>query len=402
MVQPNIQYRRNPFFHNLPNHDVLGVAEAPQIIRFHRTWPQYRATPLRHLPELAQYVDVAAICVKDESQRFGIRSFKVLGSSWAMGRYLALKWGLPSEQITFAQLQDRAREHQPLTFAAASDGNHGLGVAWTARELGQRAMIYLPAGTVGSRVDRIRSTGAMAEVTPWNYDDTVEYVGKLCQHNDWVMIQDTAWQGYHDIPLWVMQGYMTMVMEAQRQWNQIQNAPPTHIILQAGVGSLAGAVTGWFAHSKSTPAIIIAEPTAAPALWRSAASPHGQPVKVAIDHTIMAGLACGQPNPTAWEIIRQSASGFLICDDVVAARGTRILANPLPPDPVILAGESGSMPLGLLVTLLDHPEYKDLRDELQLDDTSRILLFNTEGITDPALFRELVWDAKYPLTAKGH
>jgi diaminopropionate ammonia-lyase len=155
-------------------------------------------------------------------------------------------------------------------------------------------------------------------------------------------------------------------------------------------------VVGWFAASNPTPAIIIAEPIAAPALYRSAAAPDGRPVKISGNlDTIMAGLACGEPNPEAWKIIRSRANGFVVCNDLVAARGTRILSNPLGEDPEIATGESGSMPLGLLATVLDQAKYAALRDMLGLGSDARILLFNTEGVTDPDLHRKLLWDGKY-------
>ncbi|MCL5971892.1 MAG: diaminopropionate ammonia-lyase [Firmicutes bacterium] len=381
----------------VPEIQDMSTLQAKKIGVFHQSWPEYHPTPLRNLDALSSYLGVSAIRVKDESQRFGIGAFKVLGSTWAIGRYLADAWSIPLDNLTFESLHAEAKAHEPITFTAASDGNHGLGVAWTAQQLGQRAVIYLPKGTIEERVARIRRLGAIAEVTTMNYDDTVRQVALLSRQRGWVMVQDTSWDGYHDIPLWVMQGYLTMVREAEHQWNLTSEKPPTHIIIQAGVGSLAGSVVGWFAgrNSGQVPVIVIAEPMAAPALYRSAAA-GGQPVKISgsLD-TIMAGLACGEPNPEAWKIIRSRAYGFVVCNDVVAARGTRILSNPLNGDPVIATGESGSMPLGLLATILDQSKFVSLRAMLDLGTDARILLFNTEGVTDPDLHRELVWDGKY-------
>ncbi|MCY0886212.1 MAG: diaminopropionate ammonia-lyase [Firmicutes bacterium] len=395
--RPNPAGRRRP----LPLLEDLGPEAAGAVRAYHRTWEAYRPTPLVALPALARYAGLGAIYVKDEAQRFGIGAFKVLGGTYALGRYLMTRWQLPPG-TGFPDLQAAARRHPPLTVVAASDGNHGLGVAWAARALGQQAVIFLPAGTVTERVARIRALGARAEVSDRNYDDTVRLAAAWAAAHCDPLIQDTAWPGYTEIPLRVMQGYLTMALEADEQLAAAGEEPPTHVVLQAGVGSLAAAVTGYFAarYGSRAPRILIAEPAAAPALYRSAASPDGWPAAVGGPlTTIMAGLACGEPNPQAWPLLREWASAFLICGEAVAARGTRILAGPLPGDPALRAGESGSMPLGLLVTLCDQPAYTGLAHALGLGPEARVLLFNTEGITDPDLHRAIVWDGAFPLPA---
>lgn len=377
----------------------LTPAIAEEILAYHRTWPEYRETPIHSLPRLAAYAGVRSIYVKDEAQRFGIQSFKVLGGTWAVARALAERWRLGEGPVSAGSLKAAASWAAAVTLAAASDGNHGMGVAWTARELGQRAVIFLPAGTRSSRVDRIAAMGAEVHVTDMNYDDTVQHVAQQAAEHGWLLIQDTSWPGYEQIPRWVTQGYLSMALEAFQQLDVRGMEPPTHVILQAGVGSLAAAVTGFYANrygTASCPTILIAEPTLAPALLESARRSDGQLAKIGgAMETVMAGLACGEPNPLAWPLLRSWAAFFVACSDSVAARGTRILSNPLGDDARILAGESGSMPVGLLVSLMDDPRCHKARKAFRLTSQSRILLFNTEGIPDPGLFLDIVWNGDY-------
>lgn len=377
----------------------LTPAIAEEILAYHRTWPEYRETPVHSLPRLAAYAGVRSIYVKDEAERFGIHSFKILGGTWAVARALAERWRLLEGPVSASSLKAAASWAPAVTLAAASDGNHGMGVAWTARELGQRAAIFLPAGTRPSRVDRIAALGAEVHVTDMNYDATVKHAAQQAAEHGWLLIQDTSWPGYEQIPRWVTQGYLSMALEAFQQLDVQGMEPPTHVILQAGVGSLAAAVTGFYANrygAANCPTILIAEPTLAPALLESARRSDGQLAKIGgpMD-TVMAGLACGEPNPLAWPLLRSWASFFVACSDSVAARGTRILSNPLGDDARILSGESGSMPVGLLVSLMDDPRYHKAREAFRLTSQSRILLFNTEGIPDPGLFLDIVWNGGY-------
>ncbi|POB11149.1 diaminopropionate ammonia-lyase [Sulfobacillus sp. hq2] len=397
----NVHERRQ----DVPLLSDLTMHVAEQTVSYHRGWPEYHKTPTRLLPQLASYAGVEAIAVKDESTRFGVQSFKILGSTWAIAQALAERWQLNPQDLHVDVLKDRAKTKPAMVLAATSDGNHGLGVAWTAKALGQQAVIYLPKGTHESRVRRIAEVGAQVYVTERNYDDTVRDVAQKAKTNGWLLVQDTAWPGYEDIPKWVIQGYLTMAHEAAEQWDGHGLQPPTHIILQAGVGSLAAAVTGYYANRygrAQCPTIVIAEPLSAPALFNSAAHPNAQAAKVeGLMETVMAGLACGEPNPLAWPLLRSWTSFFVRCSDSVAARGTRILSNPLGTDPRIMAGESGSMPLGLAVTLLDQLPFQEARKALGLGPQSRILVFNTEGVPDFQGFLDIVWDGAYPSLPKS-
>ena len=377
---------------NIPN--PFGMETARQARAFHESFPEYSPTPLVRLKALAQRLGVSEIHVKDESKRFGLNAFKVLGGSHAIGRTIAQKLGmdfsdLSCETLTSADIREKLGE---TTFITATDGNHGRGVAWTARRLGQKSVVYMPKGTVAERLENIRRLGATADITDMNYDDTVRMCSSLAEKHGWTLVQDTSWDGYEQIPLWIMQGYTTMGLEILEQLGEEK---PTHIFLQAGVGAMAGAIAGFFADCcmDNPPIITIVEPDKADCFYRTAGANDGKLHAVGGDlNTIMAGLACGEPCPLGWEILRRTAENFISMPDAVAARGMRILGNPLPDDERIISGESGAAPLGLVVEALENAE---LRRKLKLDENSRILCISTEGDTDQENYRRIVWDGAY-------
>ena len=380
--------------------DSFSEDVARKVQRFHSRLPGYQPTHLVRLRELARSWGIREIWVKDESTRFGLNSFKVLGGIYAVARLLCRELGVDINDIDYDDLVSRETRDRMgrITLATATDGNHGRGIAWAAEKLGQRAVIYMPKGSARSRVESIRSHGAVVEVTDMNYDDAVRLCCRRAQENGWIVIQDTTRDGYTDIPLWIMQGYMTMCAEALGPITQ-EGMHPTHVFVQAGVGSLAGAVIGFMANAlqDQPPRFIIMEPNNAACIFASAAADDGLPHAVTGDlETIMAGLACGEPNPIAWDILRDFPSGYISCDDFVAANGIRILANPLGEDPAIEAGESGAVGIGLLDLLANHSDFTGLRDELELGPETRVLFFNTEGATDPENYREILWHGKYP------
>lgn len=374
-------------------------AAARQVLQFHRTLPGYRPTRLVRLRRLAQCLGVAEILVKDESTRFGLKAFKVLGGSYAVARLLWQRLALEWDQVSFDILTSRSlrRRIGPMTLATATDGNHGRGVAWAAEQLGVKAVIYMPKGSVRSRVQNIRAHGARVVVTDLNYDDTVRLVWRMAQENGWQVIQDTAREDYVDIPRWIMQGYTTMSTEAIDQMTDIQRRP-THIFVQAGVGAFAAAMVAHLANAfkDQPPRFIVVEPTHAACMLASAASADGRPHTVTGDlDTIMAGLACGEPSSIAWEILREWSCGYFSCDNYVAANGMRILANPLAGDDPVEAGESGAVGIGLLDLIANHSDFRELKQDLKIGPDSTVLLFNTEGATDPVNFRQILWYGRY-------
>ena len=384
--------------------DLMSEENVTKANEFHKSFPQYSVTPLQKLSALASYLGVKGIYCKDESYRFGLNAFKVLGGSYAMGRYIAKELGRDISQLPYNVLSsDKLREEfGQATFFTATDGNHGRGVAWAAKRLGQKAVVRMPKGTTKTRFDNIAKEGAEVTIEEVNYDDCVRMAAaEAAKTEHGIIVQDTAWAGYEEIPSWIMQGYGTLVLEADKQLKENGVDRPTHVFVQAGVGSLAGAVVGYFAHKykENPPVMVVCEASAADCLYRSAVQADGNLVNVTGDlQTIMAGLACGEGNTIGWGILKNHVTVFASCPDWMSAKATRIYANPLENDPHIISGESGSVPLGLAYTALHDEDAKDLKEALKLDENSNILVISTEGDTDPVRYREIVWDGLYGTT----
>lgn len=381
--------------------DLMSVENVKKANDFHKSFPQYTVTPLQKLSALAGYLGVKNIYCKDESYRFGLNAFKVLGGSYAMGRYIAKELNRDISEFPYNVLSsDKLREEfGQATFFTATDGNHGRGVAWAANRLGQKAVVRMPKGTTKTRFDNIVKEGATVTIEEVNYDDCVRMAAaEAAKTEHGIIVQDTAWDGYEEIPSWIMQGYGTMVMEADEQLKEDGIERPTHVFVQAGVGSLAGAVVGYFAHKykENPPVMVVCEASAADCLYRSAEAKTGNLVNVTGDlQTIMAGLACGEGNTIGWDILKNHVTVFASCPDWMSAKATRIYANPMGNDPLIISGESGSVPLGLCYTALHDEDAKELKEALKLDENSNILVISTEGDTDPVRYREIVWDGLY-------
>lgn len=392
---------------NAVHHDPAGdercegmftVEKAEAVFGFHRSFPEYAATPLVKLKGLAGILGVKEIYVKDESFRFGLNAFKVLGGSYCLGRYIADRLGTGISQVPYSVLTGKTVREKlgQITFVTATDGNHGRGIAWTARCLGQKSVVYMPAGSSRERLDNIRALGAEAFITEFSYDDAVRFARQQAEENGWVLVQDTAWDGYEEIPTWIMQGYMTMAYEAVRQLDEVR---PTHIFLQAGVGAMAGALTAFFAdfYGGSLPIITVVEPDKADCIYRTAKAADGElhSVSGSMD-TIMAGLCCGEPCSIGWRQLKAHAKNFVSIPDYIAAMGMRILGNPMAGDEPVVSGESGAAALGLVAEVMRNGRYRELQKQLELNEDSRILCFSTEGDTDRENYRRIVWDGAYP------
>lgn len=377
----------------------LSEDEIEKAKNFHRSFPNYEETPLVKLKGLAKEVGVGNIYLKDESKRFGLNAFKVLGGSFAMGKHLAQKLGkdmseMPYDKLVSDEVRDALGE---ITFVTATDGNHGRGVAWTANRLKQKAVVYMPMGSSETRLKNIQKEGAEATITTENYDECVRMADRYAKAHNALVVQDTAWEGYEEIPAWIMQGYGTMAAEAVEQLKQENVQMPTHIFVQAGVGSLAGAIQGYFASlfGENGPKVVIVESDLADCLYKSAVAKDGKAHFVGGEmQTLMAGLACGEPNITGWEILKNYSEVFVSCPDWVAAEGMRILAAPVNGDPVVVSGESGAVTTGVVYEIMTNPAYSELKESLKLDENSTVLLFSTEGDTDPEMYKEVVWKGR--------
>lgn len=378
--------------------EFLNIEQGKKILEYHKSFPAYTETPLAKLDNLAKELGISNLYVKDESYRFGLNAFKVLGGSYSMAKVIANKLGLSDDEITYDKLTSKEVKDKlgDVTFVTATDGNHGRGVAWTARELGQKSVVYMPKGSALERLNNIKAEGADASITDMNYDEAVRLANKMGEEKGWIMVQDTAWEGYEEIPKWIMQGYATMAYEAIEQLN---GEVPTHIFLQAGVGSMAGGVAGLLAnyYGDKKPMIVVVEPNKADCIYQTAEAKDDKLHFVTGDmDTIMAGLACGEPNRIGWEVLTETAEFAVSCPDWVAAEGMRVLGNTPKNDPKVVSGESGACTTGFVSAVMTRDELKWMRDKLGLNKDSKVLCFSTEGDTDRQNYLDVVWKGKYP------
>jgi diaminopropionate ammonia-lyase len=338
-----------------------------------RAWDGYAPTPLRDLPGLAAEAGVAAVRIKDESGRFGLGSFKALGGAYAVGLAVA------------AAAARRGVAPAALTVTCATDGNHGRAVAWGAARAGCRCVIFVHATVSQGRADAIARYGAELRRVPGTYDDAVRAAAATAEAEGWITVSDTSWPGYTEIPRAVMQGYRLMADEAADQWaGQGDDGPPTHVFVQGGVGGVAAAVSVQCrARFAPAPALVVVEPDRAACLLASAEAGALSAVGGALD-TLMAGLACGEPSLLAWQELERAAAAFLAIPDAAAVAAMRRLAAA-----GVESGESGAAgAAGFLLAAADPAA----RAALRLDRESRVLLFSTEGATDPELYRRLLAD----------
>lgn len=303
---------------------------------------------------------------------------------------------LTFEKLTSKEVKNKLGE---ITFITATDGNHGRGVAWAANKLNQKAIVYMPRGSAKERVENIEKEGATVKVLDANYDECVRKANKLAEKKGYIMVQDTAWDGYEDIPKWIMQGYMTLAWEMYESLQE-KNIKPTHLFLQAGVGSFAAATTGFFTNmykDEGKPIITVVEPDTVACIYESAIA--NERVLVGGEHeTIMAGLACGEPNTFGLKVLLDNCENFIKVSDEFAAYGMRVLGNPYKDDKKVISGESGAAPFGSIIKILTDDKYKDERKKLDINSDSNLIFVSTEGDTDAQNYLDIVWDGKYEST----
>ncbi|WP_050465337.1 diaminopropionate ammonia-lyase [Herbaspirillum autotrophicum] len=381
--------------------EILGgaafVTARDEITR----WPGYAATPLCDLSGLARAAGVAAIRYKDESERFGLSSFKALGGAYAVSRLLIreISSRLQISNVTVDDLlSGRYGEiTKSITVTCATDGNHGRSVAWGAQRFGCNCIIYIHATVSNGRKEAIAAYGAEVIRTAGNYDDSVRQAAEDAAREARFVVSDTSYEGYMDVPKDVMQGYAVMADEALQQLGPAQL--PTHVFLQGGVGGLAAAVCAhfWEQLGLERPRFIVVEPDKAACLYESAKAGHPVAVHGELD-TVMAGLACGEVSLLAWEILHTGSHAFLTIDDESALETVRLLAASPYGDAPVVAGESAVAGLaGCLGALADA----DIARQLGLDAGSRILVFGSEGATDPDLYQRIVGRSAADVKAAG-
>jgi len=367
---------------------LLSASALTQAQAVITAWPGYAVTPLCALPGLARTAGLASIHYKDEGGRFGLGSFKALGGAYAVARLLCRELGqLLGRPVSHAELQSDPALRQAcadITVTCATDGNHGRSVAWGAQMLGCRCVIYIHASVSEGRKQAIARYGAQVVRTSGNYDEAVQQADQDAKTHGWFVISDTSYPGYMDVPRDVMQGYQLMVHEAVSalpQW-------PTHVFVQAGVGGFAATVCAYFweRNPEQRPVFVVVEPERADCLLQSARAGEVVAVKGELD-TLMAGLACGEVSLLAWQVLASGANAFCTIPEAAAVETMRLLASPQPSDPSIVAGESAVAGLAALLLMAQNSV---ARTTLGLTSDSRVLLFGSEGDTDPALYQQLV------------
>ena len=349
-----------------------------------RQWPGYEPTLLRELSTAAARAGVASILYKDESTRFGLGSFKALGGAYAVMQVLAaeLSRKLGGGKLGFADLTSEAvlPLASAITVACATDGNHGRSVAWGARLFGCNAVIYLHSGVSGGREQALVDLGARVVRIDGNYDDSVRAAAADAARENWIVVSDTSYAGYVEIPQLVMAGYGLMMAEIL---GALAGEPRlTHVFVQAGVGGLAAAVCAylWQHLGAERPLFVVVEPEKAACLQASIQA--GRPVAIAGDlDTVMAGLACGEVSEIAWSILSAGADAFMTIPDSAAVDQMRLLARV-----GIVAGESATAGVAACLIVADDPTFRSM---LRIDSTSRILCLGTEGATDMHLYEAL-------------
>ena len=368
----------------LPPAQAAPAQVAPDSVAFHRSMPGYEPTPLVGAPDLADQLGVASLIVKDQSRCFGLPAFKIIGASWAVNCAVSELLGLPPAD-TFAALVERAQSLRPLKLVTATDGNHGRAVAHMAALLGLDATIYVPKGTVPAHIDAIRAEGARLEVVDGPYDDAVaraaQGAGPRC-----LIVSDTSWPGYESTPRAVIGGYATIMHEIDAQLAALGAPRPDLVLVQNGVGALAAAVGAHYGGGSDGhgPILVSVEPDDAACMLESLAA--GRIVTVPGPHrSIMAGLNCGTLSMIAWPVLQATFQLCITVDDDRARRAMRLLA-----DAGIESGESGASGLAGLLALCEAPEFAEPRTRFDIGPDTNVLVFSTEGATDPEAYAAIV------------
>ncbi|MFH1319517.1 MAG: diaminopropionate ammonia-lyase [Bacteroidota bacterium] len=392
------EYSFNPYYQGNPmwqNTECCAFTN-DDIWDFHRSLQGYKPTPLVTLPSLAQKLGLGQIFVKDESNRFDVKAFKPLGASYAIYHFIKKQWEAKfKSEFTHDDFADVEKMKQlgSFTFCAASDGNHGRAVAWTARKLKQKAVIYMPGNTVRSRIENIESEGARVVVIEGTYDDCVERIKEDAKENGWHVISDTAYEGNMEIPNYIMAGYTTIFREVNPVCNRIIDI----VFLQTGVGGLTAAGTWYFVnrYKENRPKLISVEPTESDCFLESIRFGKGEPKQArGNQESIMAGLNCGIPSPVAWPVIKDGVDLFMSVSDDYAIEAMRQYYYPEKDDPRIISGESGASGLAGLLALMTNDKFSAAREKLGISSNSKILIINTEGDTDPVNFEKIVMKFK--------
>ena len=367
------------FYLNSPDRPALKLDEAFNTVflnedplAYHSKLRCYEPTPLVSLPRLAKSLGIKELYVKDESKRFRMNTFKVLGASYALHKV-------------------RETMQEDVTFCTATDGNHGRSLAWSARKLKQKAIIYIPAHSATARIKNIKKLRASVVLVDGDYDATVQRAREDSEKFGYKLIQDTSWEGYTSIPTIITAGYKTMMIELENSLHPKKAAGIDFVFIQCGVGTWASSVVAYY-HNRypgKMPKLVTVEPNESDALLESRRQMNLAKTRAG-QETIMAGLNCGTPSLLAWNILKDGVDLFLSIPDVYAARAMQSLYYPFKKDKQIFAGESGAAGLAGLIALTCDESLEEAKARIGLNEKSRVLVFNTEGVTDPESFDELI------------
>ncbi len=357
----------NPAARTFETTEYVGAVAA-----FHASLPQYSPTPLTECAPLAAELGVARVFIKDESGRMGMPAFKILGASWAVFNALSARLPEGEKPATLAELRDRLTDEPGLHLVAATDGNHGRAVAHMAHLLGLTSEIFVPRGVTDAAVEGIEHEGGTVNRLEGTYDQAVTAAKSASDQPHAVIIQDTAWSGYTDIPGWIVDGYSTLYREIDEQLARTTAGAPDVIVTPVGVGSLIQASV---AHSRSPkaahPSLLSVEPETAACVLASLHA--GVPTSVETVVSSMNGLNCGTPSSTAWPLLKGGIDAAVAVSEAETAHAVHDLKGY-----GFDSGPCGAASLaGIRVALAS----KELREAMGVTANSTIVLLNTESLS---------------------
>lgn len=368
--------------------EIISVASSDRAVADISLWPGYKATDLNSFEAMANDLNLAKVWYKDEAQRFDLKSFKALGGAYAVARQLQkalVDKGLPEPSISDLLEGKCQQDVNELVVSCATDGNHGRSVAWGAQMFGCGCVIYIHRDVSQGRQQAMEAFGAEVVRITGNYDESVRTADREAKANNRIIVSDTSYPGYMEIPKDVALGYTVMLAEIIEQ---LDGDKPTHVFIQGGVGGLASAVCGYFWDhwGEARPRFVIVEPEQANCLQESAKA--GEAVAVTGDlETLMAGLACGEVSSLAWEILASGGDDFMTLSEDAVAPLMKMLAQGYKTDAAVEAGESAVPGLAGAMIAAQSGEY---RQALGLTSDSKVLVIGTEGATDPELYQSLI------------
>ena len=349
--------------------EILNYITKEQIDEAYSTiskWESYEATPLLLLNKLSKELNLNQIYYKDESKRFDLKSFKALGGAYAV------------EKVT--------KGNKEITVSTATAGNHGRSVAWGAKRLGLKCKIFISEFVSEARGKAMESLGAEVLKVKGNYENSLIECIKQSTENDWQIVQDVAWKDYMVVPTLTMAGYSVMMKEIV---DQINNESITHVFLQAGVGGMAGAmVAGVARYLKNIPKIIVVEPDSAACVMKSIESGKIEKVQI-VRESLMGGMSCGEPSLVPWKILKKSVNNCISLPDDDIGKAMKLFANASFGNDKIIAGENAAPGVISLIACCNDEKIKN---SINLDSNSNVLLIGCEGDTDQEMYQKLLKD----------